>query len=282
MNYPVKNALRQLVCKVYETATKDKQTITTVSLPGDSWEFEHFVNDNYNFRKWFGNPIKEIDVHLFERNKIIFDTNQGTSKDFTDTGIFHYYNQEVKNRDSDFFPTESECVFTWFDFCSNPVFFNLNYCHSWAAKQTHLLTFNLAWRCSDNIPSEILISSETLGKEKAILNYLQAIIDTDYKGFRYQIVFSIDYISNHTPMILICITNDISVLLEDYGICKTSHRKTEKLPDPPELIKLKADKKEIYSDLLSGMSDKEAMNKHSLKTMQLSAHKAWLTIWGKW
>lgn len=278
MNYPIKNALRQLVCKVYETATKDKQTITTVSLPGDCWEFEHFVNDNFNFRKHFGNPIKEMDNHLFERNKIVFETNQLTAKEFTDTGIFYYYNQEVKNNDTDFFPTESECVFTWFDFCGNPNFFNLNYCHSWTAKQTHLLTFNLAWRCSDNIPTDILTACKHQTKEKAVLDYLQKVIDRDYKEFRYQIVFSIDYISNHTPMILICITNDISVLLEDYGLCN----KTEKLPDPPALIKVKADKQEIYSDLLSGMSDKEAMDKHSLKTMQLAAHKAWLTMWGKW
>jgi hypothetical protein len=107
---------------------------------------------------------------------------------------------------------------------------------------------------------------------------LQKVIDTEYKEFRYQIAFSISYVSNHTPMILICITNDIGVIIEDYGLCN----KTEKLPAPPALIKVKADKKEIYSDLLSGMSDKEAIDKHSLKTMQLAAHKAWLTMWGKW
>jgi len=281
MNYPIKNALRQLVCKVYETATKDKQTITTVSLPGDCWEFEHFVNDNYNFRKHFGKPIKEMDNHLFERNKIVFETNQGTAKEFTDTDIFYYYNQEVKHSDTDFFPSESECVFTWFDFCGNPNFFNLNYCHSWSAKQTHLLTFNLAWRCSDNIPTDILTACKTQSKEKAVLDYLQKLIDTEYKGFRYVIAFSISYVSNHTPMILICITNDVGVVIEDFGIVNTTYKK-EKLPDPPALIKVKADKQEIYSDLLSGKSDKEIMDKYSLKTMQLAAHKAWLTMWGKW
>jgi hypothetical protein len=219
-----------------------------------------------------------MDNHLFERNKIVFETNQGTAKEFTDTGIFHYYNMEVKHNDSDFFPTESECVFTWFDFCGNPNFFNLNYCHSWTAKQTHLLTFNLAWRCSDNIPTDILTACKYQTKQQAVLDYLQKVIDTEYKEFRYQITFSIPYVSNHTPMILICITNDIGVIIEDYGLCQ----KTEKLPDPPALIKFKADKKEVYSDLLSGMSDKEAMDKHSLKTMQLAAHKAWLTMWGKW
>lgn len=282
MNYPVKNALRQLVCKVYETATKDKQTITTVSLPGESWEFEHFVNDNFNFRKWFGNPIKEMDNHLFEKNKTIFDISQDTAKDFTDTGNFYYYNHEVKEQDSDFFPTESECVFTWFDFCGNPTFFNLDYCHSETARQTHLFTFNLAWRCSDNIPTDILIDSRYSNKEQAILNYFQKLIDSKYKEYRYVIAFSITYVSNHTPMILICITNDVGVIIEDFGICKTSYKKTEKLPDPPELIKVKSDKQEIYADLLSGKSDEEVMNKHSLKRMQVAAFKAWLTMRGEW
>ena len=41
-------------------------------------------------------------------------------------------------------------------------------------------------------------------------------------------------------------------------------------------------KQEIYADLLSGKSDEEVMNKHSLKRMQVAAFKAWLTMWGKW
>jgi hypothetical protein len=83
-------------------------------------------------------------------------------------------------------------------------------------------------------------------------------------------------------MVLICISNDPAVILAELDICKTSHRKTEKLPSPPALIKVQKDKQDIYSDLLWGMSDKDVMDKHSLKTMQLAAHKAWLTMWGKW
>jgi hypothetical protein len=276
MNYPVKNALRQLVCKVYDAATKDKQTITTVSLPGDCWEFEHYINDNYNFRKWFGYAIKELKSYCFEKNKIVFNTNQQYSKDLTESGIFEYLNEEINE-----IPTiwaKSECVFSWFDFCGNPTFFNLDYCNNKTAKQTHLLTFNLAWRCSDNIPTDILTACKYQTKQQAVLDYLQKVIDTEYKEFRYQITFSIPYVSNHTPMILICITNDIGVIIEDYGLCQ----KTEKLPDPPALIKVQKDKQDIYSDLLSGMSDAAVMDKHSLKTMQLAAHKAWLTMWGKW
>jgi hypothetical protein len=284
MNYPVKNALRQLVCKVYETATKDKQTITTVSLPGDSWEFEHFINDNFNFRKWFGNPIKQLKAYCFERNKVVFDLNQSYSKSLTDTGNFEYLNEEINE-----IPTvwaNSESVFSWFDFCGNPTFFNLDYCSNPEARQTHLFTFNLAWRCSDNIPKDILINSKQYeNKEEAILNYFKKIIDSKYKEYRYVIAFSITYVSNHTPMILICITNDVGVIIEDYGICKTSYKKTEKLPPPPELIQVPAqdiNKQEVYADLLSGKSDEEVMNKHSLKRMQVAAFKAWLTMWGKW
>jgi len=280
MNYPVKNALRQLVCKVYDAATKDKQTITTVSLPGDCWEFEHYINDNYNFRKWFGYAIKELKSYCFEKNKIVFNTNQQYSKDLTESGIFEYLNEEINE-----IPTiwaKSECVFSWFDFCGNPTFFNLDYCNNKTAQQTHLFTFNLAWRCSDNIPTAILINSKYKNKQQAILDYFQDLIDAKYQEFGYQIVFSIDYVSNHAPMVLICISNDPAVILAELDICKTSHRKTEKLPDPPAVIKVQKDKQDIYSDLLSGMSDAAVMDKHSLKTMQLAAHKAWLTMWGKW
>lgn len=280
MNYPVKNALRQLVCKVYETATKDKQTITTVSLPGDCWEFEHYINDNYNFRKWFGNPINQLKSYCFERNKVIFDTNQQTAKDFTETNNFEYLNEEINE-----IPTiwaKSECVFSWFDFCGNPTFFDLDYCNNPTAKQTHLFTFNLAWRCPDNIPTAVLINALQTSKKAAALNYFQTLIDTKYKAFGYHIVFDIEYVSNHAPMILICISNDPAVVYGDFDICNTTHRKTRKLPDPPALIKIQVDKQQIYSDLLSGMSDAAVMDKHSLKTMQLAAHKAWLTMWGKW
>lgn len=280
MNYPVKNALRQLVCKVYETATKNKKTITTVSLPGDCWEFEHFVNDNYNFRKWFGNPINDLEAYCFEKNKTVFETNQQFAKTLTETSNFDYINEEINEIPSVF--SMNECVFCWFDFCGNPTFFDLNYCNSKTAKQTHLFTFNLAWRCSDNVPTDILINSKYKNKEQAILDYFQDLIDTKYQEFGYHIVFAITYVSSHAPMILICISNDSYVITEDFGICKTSHKKTKKLPDPPALIKVPKDNQEIYSDLLSGMSDKDAMDKHSLKTMQLAAHKAWLTIWGKW
>ena len=283
MNYPVKNALRQLVCKVYETATKNKQTITVVSLPGDCWEFEHFVNDNFNFRKWFGNPLKRINGFFFERNKMVFDTEQSRAKVFTDTGNYDYLNEEVNETPR--LRSDNETVFSWFDFCGNPTFFNLDYCSNPEARQTHLFTFNLAWRCSDNIPTDILIESRYSNKEQAILSYFQKLIDSTYQSYRYQIVFAITYVSNHAPMILICISNDPAVILADFGICKTSHRKTEKLPPPPELIQVpvqEINKQEVYSDLLSGKSDEEVMNKHSLKRMQVAAFKAWLTMRGEW
>lgn len=283
MNYPVKNALRQLVCKVYETATKDKQTISTVSLPGDCWEFEHFVNDNFNFRKWFGNPIKQLKAYCFERNTRCFQIEQNYAQPLTNTGNFEYLNEEIN--ETPIVRADSESVFCWFDFCGNPTFFNLDYFGNAGARQTHLFTFNLAWRCSDNIPTDILIDSKNDTKESAILEYFQKLIDSSYKSFRYQIVFSITYVSNHAPMILICISNDPAVILADFGICKNSHKKTEKLPDPPELIRVpmhKINKQEVYADLLNGKSDNEVMDKHSLKRMQVAAFKAWLTMRGEW
>ena len=37
----VKNATRHLVIKAYETFTKDKKSISVISLPGSVWEFEN-------------------------------------------------------------------------------------------------------------------------------------------------------------------------------------------------------------------------------------------------
>ena len=62
MKNDCKNAIRYLVSKTYETYAKYKNSISVLSLPGESWEFENHILNHQDYR----NCIQQI--HGLERS----------------------------------------------------------------------------------------------------------------------------------------------------------------------------------------------------------------------
>jgi hypothetical protein len=130
----VKNATRHLVIKAYETFTKDKKSISVISLPGNVWEFENYVLSNRDFGFKFGGWYA-LDMTLVERDEVTFKINSGlmfssaraavTNAAYTINQYNVTYKNEVLN-ESHVKSCKSNNIFAWFDFCGNPTSENIN------------------------------------------------------------------------------------------------------------------------------------------------------------
>jgi hypothetical protein len=281
MKNTVKNAIRHLVTKAYEVFAKDKNNISVVSLPGSVWEFETSVINHKDFADNFSKSYN-LDMQLAECDNNIYDSNlrpistlfphnkvssYALSRDFV-----KYYNQYL-NTDI-VKKAKSDNIFAWFDFCGNPTTQSLELINTAIGKNvTYVFTFNTHWRCDTNVDRDVLSFAKSIdNKPVAIHTFVEKIA----LNAGLTIVWSFEYISNHNPMITICISNDANVIAEKSFNINTVASKVKKVKviNKPT----KRDLSAVYVDVKAKVDDKSICVKHNITVGTLAAVKAWVTM----
>lgn len=291
-----KDITRQIVCELYSDFAQNKKEVSVLSLPGEVWKFEEHVLLTH-----YSKNLKETELFCFEndKNKIINNAQKGNKRlrnfvrrqhnlfslsclnDYFILDEAHAKNGIQLGYFEDFISTDyviNYDSFCWFDYCGNPSkdrLDNFVTCNNNSFCGVDVFTFSTGWRREDNVDPSILEDSKTIGPAKAILKYFQdKIANTSFK-----IIFNIEYVSNHTPMIIIAITNDTNIL---------NNLKWQKYNEKPILIKKKAGNKKVktvkndytlvYEDLRNKVDEKIIVEKHKINKHQLAACKAWVTM----
>ena len=284
----VKNATRHLVIKAYETFTKDKKSISVISLPGSVWEFENYVLSNRDFGFKFGGWYS-LDMTLVERDEVVFKrnlagSNFGTPVNSIAAYIVKQYNITYKNEilnESHVKSCKSNNIFAWFDFCGNPTSENINLINTAADKNvTYVFTFNTAWRMDTNVdPSLRHLAS--LGN-KAIATQLHLNLLAEKLGLT--LVWSFEYVSNYIPMISVCFSNDANVIADKsltvMNVNKDKKSKLTQRSNAPitRAVTVKRDLSAVYVDVKAKMDEKAICAKHNVSVNTLAAVKAWITM----
>ena len=284
----VKNATRHLVTKAYETFTKDKKSISVISLPGDVWEFENYVLSNRDFGFKFGGWYA-LDMTLVERDEVIFKrnlagTNFGTPTNVNAAYIVKQYNVTYKNEilnESHVKSCKSNNIFAWFDFCGNPTSENINLINTATGKNvTYIFTFNTAWRMDTNVDPEVRHLA-SLGN-KAIATQLHLNLLAEKLGLT--LIWSFDYVANYSPMISVCFSNDANVIADkSLNIISVNKDKKSKLTQRSNApitraVTIKRDLSAVYVDVKAKMDEKAICAKHNVSVNTLAAVKAWVTM----
>jgi hypothetical protein len=287
MKNEVKNAIRHLVTKAYETFAANKSDISVVSLPGTAWEFETNVFNHKDFADNFGKSYT-LDMMLCECDKNIYDSNlPPLSTLFPHNKVSSY----LLGRDNVFYTNQflnadfverawSNNIFAWFDFCGNPTSHNIDPINTAKGKNvTYVFTFNTHWRCDTNVDPFVLDLSKTTSKSIAIHAYLKTLADT----LGLTVVWSFEYVSNHNPMITVCVSNDANVLADQsFRINKISLNKNQivksKNTSITKVKTVKRDLSAVYVDVKAKMDDNIVCAKHNITNNTLAAVKAWITM----
>jgi hypothetical protein len=287
MKNEVKNAIRHLVTKAYETFAANKSDISVVSLPGTAWEFETNVFNHKDFADNFGKSYT-LDMMLCECDKNIYDSNlPPLSTLFPHNKVSSY----LLGRDNVFYTNQflnadfverawSNNIFAWFDFCGNPTSHNIDPINTAKGKNvTYVFTFNTHWRCDTNVDPFVLDLSKTTSKSIAIHAYLKTLADT----LGLTVVWSFEYVSNHNPMITVCVSNDANVLADQsFRINKISLNKNQivksKNTSITKVKTVKRDLSAVYVDAKAGIADGAICTKHNITAGTLAAVKAWITM----
>ena len=284
----VKNATRHLVIKAYETFTKDKKSISVISLPGDVWEFENYVLSNRDFGFKFGGWYA-LDMALVERDEVTFKrnlagSNFGTPTNINAAYIVKQYNVTYKNEilnESHVKSCKSNNIFAWFDFCGNPTSENIHLINTATGKNvTYIFTFNTAWRMDTNVDPE-LRHLASLGN-KAIATQLHLNLLAEKLGLT--LIWSFEYVSNYAPMISVCFSNDVNVIADkSLNIMSVNESKKSKLTKHTlnvitKAVTVKRDLSAVYVDVKAKMDEKAICAKHNVSVNTLAAVKAWITM----
>jgi len=284
----VKNATRHLVIKAYETFTKDKKSISVISLPGNVWEFENYVLSNRDFGFKFGGWYA-LDMALVERDEVTFKrnlagSNFGTPTNINAAYIVKQYNVTYKNEilnESHVKSCKSNNIFAWFDFCGNPTSENINLINTATGKNvTYIFTFNTAWRMDTNVDPE-LRHLASLGN-KAIATQLHLNLLAEKLGLT--LIWSFEYVSNYAPMISVCFSNDVNVIADkSLNIISVNESKKSKLTQRSNTpitraVTVKRDLSAVYVDVKAKMDEKAICAKHNVSVNTLAAVKAWITM----
>jgi len=299
-----KDITRQIVTRVFETFAENKINICVSSLPGKSWEFEKSVLLNHYIKR-IGSTILLCYEHDFDLFTVNYDIGKNVLKDFIyerkyiengkieiDLEIqkehednflhFGYFNLDIDTSWLDF---DNQNLFAWYDFCGNPSVERLNKIDLTRKNSVQIFTFATGWRCEDNVESSIRQAAANSSGREAILEYFTKKIE----GSGYKIVFDLEYVSSRTPMILIAISDDESVIgksffSKDVKVSKSSFQKALKIWKKTKNTKekkpqqIKVDKAPIYAALKAGMSTEEIMVKLNFSKGTISSCKAWITM----
>jgi hypothetical protein len=284
----VKNATRHLVIKAYETFTKDKKSISVISLPGDVWEFENYVLSNRDFGFKFGGWYA-LDMALVERDEVTFKrnlagSNFGTPTNINAAYIVKQYNVTYKNEilnESHVKSCKSNNIFAWFDFCGNPTPENINLINTATGKNvTYIFTFNTAWRMDTNVHPELRNLAAESNKAIATQDYLKILADK----LGLTLIWSFEYVSNYIPMISVCFSNDVNVItdksLSVMNVNKDKKSKFTNRTNTPitKAVTVKRDLSAVYVDTKAGIADGAICTKHNITAGTLAAVKAWITM----
>jgi hypothetical protein len=279
----VKNATRHLVIKAYETFTKDKKAISVISLPGSVWEFENYVLSNRDFGFKFGGWYA-LDMTLAERDELIFKRNL-SSDNVNVSYILKKYNATYKNEvlnESHVKSCKSDNIFAWFDFCGNPTSENVNLINTATGKNvTYIFTFNTAWRMDTNVDKEVRdLAGLHENKGVAIKLYFQKLAEQ----LGLTMVWSFNYVANYSPMISVCLSNDVNVIadksLQIHSVdTSRKNRVTQRTNTPiTRAVTVKRDLSAVYVDVKAKMDEKAICAKHNVSVNTLAAVKAWITM----
>ena len=270
MKNDCKNAIRYLVSKTYEVYAKYKNSISVLSLPGESWEFENRVLDHQDYRNLVQQIPMDLQLLCFEKSfrtysvSNLLDKNKDNNTQYINDKVTLDHLKLLKNKNK----------FLWFDFCGNPSVESLQFLNSsfvQGEKTCAIFTFTLLWRKRDNLPIEIDNLSQSNTNEEAIEHYFkQALKDlnANIEGYSNKItlLWKYTYISSRAPMICLCITNDSTLKNEPA------------LKGQGEL--LKSDQEITPAAQTKGDLDlgEELVCKMKTSKRSLAAHKAWVTI----
>lgn len=286
MKNEVKNAIRHLVTKAYDVFVTNKSDVSVISLPGSVWEFENSVINHKDFADNFGKSydldmvLVECDNKEYQNNLIplsnLFSHNKASAYVLSRKNVSYdnqYANEATVKK------AKSNNIFAWFDFCGNPTTQNLNLVNTAIDKNvTYIFTFNTHWRCNTNVDETVLKFAEISNKPFAIHAYLKALADT----LKLSIVWSFEYISNHNPMITVCLSNDANILAD--SSLKYNNIKVDKkinLVKSNKITKVKTVKRDlsaVYTDVKAKISDKDICAIHNISNHTLAAVKAWITM----
>jgi hypothetical protein len=284
----VKNATRHLVIKAYETFTKDKKSISVISLPGNVWEFENYVLSNRDFGFKFGGWYA-LDMTLVERDETTFKrnlagSNFGTPTNINAAYIVKQYNVKYENQvlnESHVKSCKSDNIFAWFDFCGNPTTENINLINTSVGKNvTYIFTFNTAWRMDTNVHPELRNLAVESNKAIATQDYLKLLADK----LGLTLIWSFEYVSNYIPMISVCFSNDANVIADKsltvMNVNKYKKNKLTNRTNTPitKAVTIKRDLSAVYVDTKAGIADGAICTKHNITAGTLAAVKAWITM----
>ena len=270
MKNDCKNAIRYLVSKTYEVYAKYKNSISVLSLPGESWEFENHILNHQDYRNCIQQIPMDLQLLCFEKSfrtysvSNLLDKNKDNNTQYINDKLNLDHLKLLQNKNK----------FLWFDFCGNPSVESLKFLSSsfvQGEKTCAIFTFTLLWRKRDNLPIEIDSLSNSNSNQEAIEIYFkQAIKDLNaniegYTG-RIALLWKYSYISSRAPMICFCVTND-SVLKNEPGL-----KGQGDILKPDQEITPAA---EIKGDLDRG---EEMVQQMKSSKRSLAAHKAWITI----
>ena len=286
----VKNATRHLVIKAYETFTKDKKSISVISLPGDVWEFENYVLSNKDFGFQFGGWYN-LDMTLLERDEETFKINSGLMFSSARAAVtnaayiikkkyYVTYKNEVLN-ESHVKSCKSNNIFAWFDFCGNPSSENINLINTATGKNvTYIFTFNTAWRMDTNVDPELRHLASLNNKAIATQLYLNLLAEK----LGLTLIWSFEYVANYAPMISVCFSNDVNVIADkSLNIMSVNKNKKSKLTQRnnapiTRAVTIKRDLSAVYVDVKAKMNDDSVCAKHNVSVNTLAAVKAWITM----
>ena len=270
MKNDCKNAIRYLVSKTYETYAKYKNSISVLSLPGESWEFENHILNHQDYRNCIQQIPMDLQLLCFEKSfrtysvSNLLDKNKDNSTQYINDKLNLDHLKLLQNKNK----------FLWFDFCGNPSVESLKFLNSsfvQGEKTCAIFTFTLLWRKRDNLPLEIDSLSESNTHEEAIQIYFkQALkgLNANIEGYSNKItlLWKYTYISSRAPMICLCVTNDSTL------------RNEPALKGEGEL--LKPDQEVTPAAQTKGDLDlgEELVCKMKTSKRSLAAHKAWVTI----
>jgi len=289
MKNTVKNATRHLVAKAYETFAKGKKAISVISLPGDVWELENYVLSNRDFAYRFG-TYYSLDMILVERDEVIYrrsltGTHVGTPINVNAAYTINQYNVTYKNEvlnESHVKSCKSNNIFAWFDFCGNPTSENINLINTATGKNvTYIFTFNTAWRMDTNVDKEVRdLAGLHENKAVAIKLHLQKLAEQ----LGLTMVWSFDYVANYSPMISVCLSNDVNVIADkSLQIDSVNNSRKNNLSKRSanvitKAIAIKRDLSPVYVDVKAKMNDDSVCAKHNVSVNTLAAVKVWITM----
>jgi hypothetical protein len=273
MKNDCKNAIRHLVCKTYEKFAKYKDSVSVLSLPGESWEFENYILNHQDFRNCIQQQPLNLQLICFEKSFRTYSVNNLLDRNKDNNT--KYLNEKLNLGHLNLLKNKSK--FLWFDFCGNPSVECLKFVRNSFnnnEKVCAIFTFTLGWRHRDNLPIELDQLSKETSNEEAIKSYFKECVreinldalSKDLNSLKTSLLWEYTYISSRAPMICLCVTNDPALRYESSLKGQGELQKQDQEATPASKIK---------GDLDAG---EELVIKMQANKRSLAAHKAWVTI----